>query len=255
MIAAVGSATICGTFAGPFRLPFMNTAWPEGNVRPAVNLLAAVLFSALLTSVCLSEEPTTAAARPGQKTAEAVQDNSFFVEEAYNQEANVVQHIFMFFADVNHLTGPHEREVIGTFTQEWPILSQEHQFSYTVPYQYLDTGELTDHDFGDVLLNYRLQLFTETDDRPAVAPRFTVILPSGNEHTGLGAGSTGWQFNLPVSKVVSDRWTLHGNAGTTWFPSVHEQSLLSYNLGASLPFDDVTVYRIPRVAVNSSTVR
>ena len=34
-------------------------------------------------------------------------------------------------------------------------------------------------------------------------------------------GSYGYQINLPVSKIVSDRVTLHGNAGITSYFDVH----------------------------------
>jgi hypothetical protein len=39
--------------------------------------------------------------------------------------------------------------------------------------------------------------------------------------------------NLPLSKVVGDRWSVHGNAGATLLPDVSGRDLLSYNLGAS----------------------
>jgi hypothetical protein len=29
--------------------------------------------------------------------------------------------------------------------------------------------------------------------------------------------------NLPVSKIVSDRWTIHGNAGATLLPDIDGQ--------------------------------
>ena len=71
---------------------------------------------------------------------------------------------------------------------------------------------------GDFLVNYRLQLLEETDTRPAIAPRVSAIFPSGSESRGLGAGTTGWEFDIPVSKIVADRWTVHGNAAMTVFP-------------------------------------
>ncbi len=83
-------------------------------------------------------------------------------------------------------------------------------------------------------LNYRYQLSFESADRPAIAPRVSLVLPTGNESEGLGNGSTGFQFNLPVSKIVSDNLTLHGNAGVTTFVDVDGHSPTSYNLGGSL---------------------
>ena len=48
-----------------------------------------------------------------------IQDNSFLLEEAYNQEAGVVQHISAF----QRMRGG---EWIATFTQEWPAPGQTH---------------------------------------------------------------------------------------------------------------------------------
>ncbi len=81
----------------------------------------------LLLLVCQSSLVTLLAVEP---PAKGIQDNSFFVEEAYNQEPGIVQHIVnvpAFFMHGNN-------KVSFIFTQEWPILSQTHQFSYTIPY-------------------------------------------------------------------------------------------------------------------------
>jgi hypothetical protein len=176
------------------------------------------------------EQETSERKRP----IEAMQDNSFFVEEAYNQEPGVVQHIFTAFGSVNKLRGNDERILDLSFSQEWPIFSQTHQFSYTIPYLFVDAGGETENGVGDIELNYRLQLFTETESRPAVAPSLSVILPTGDAENGLGNETVGFAFNLPVSKVVSDRWAIHGNAGFTIFPDVQNRDLTAYNLGASV---------------------
>ena len=42
--------------------------------------------------------------------------------------------------------------------------------------------------------------------------------------------------SLPFSKIVSDRWTLHFNAGGSIFPDVRGHDLTNYNLGASAIF-------------------
>ncbi|MEY2530816.1 MAG: hypothetical protein QOI96_901 [Verrucomicrobiota bacterium] len=59
--------------------------------------------------VCLAAEPT----------AKGIQDNSFFVEEAYNQEAGVVQHILNVPVFFTH----GKKEITPDFTQEWPVFS------------------------------------------------------------------------------------------------------------------------------------
>jgi hypothetical protein len=60
-----------------------------------------------------------------------------------------------------------------------------------------------------------------------------LILPTGDADKGLGDDSVGFQTNLPLSKIVSDRWTLHWNAGATFLPDVDGHDLTSFNLGAS----------------------
>lgn len=164
--------------------------------------------------------------------AEGIQDNSFFVEEAYNQEPGVVQHIWnLLYARTRH--GSDADELAFIFTQEWPVFSQAHQFSYSLPYLHLDESDGSAGAVGDIFLNYRLQALMESKTTPAIAPRFSLILPTGDEEDGFGTNELGYQFNLPVSKIVSDRWTLHFNAGATFSPGVEGHDLDSYLLGAS----------------------
>lgn len=161
---------------------------------------------------------------------QAIEDNSFFVEEAYNQEDRVVQHIS---------NAVYSREPIRSlgysFTQEWPVGSQAHQFSFTIPYSFL--GEGLGSGLGDVLINYRYQL-TGHDAWITVAPRLSLILATGDEEEGFGAGANGLQFNLPMSKRISAHLVLHANAGATLLYGVDgagavEKNLRAYNLGGS----------------------
>jgi DtxR family Mn-dependent transcriptional regulator len=132
-----------------------------------------------------------------------ITDNSFLVEEAFNQEKGVFQNIFGAMRSNGGWT--------STFTQEWPIGSQTHQFSYTTAF--LNDG---DHaGIGDTLVNYRYQAMVEGPGRPAFSPRLSLVLPSGDSDDGLGQGSWGLQANLPFSKRRGD-WYLHWNAGVTW---------------------------------------
>jgi len=73
----------------------------------------------------------------------------------------------------------------------------------------------------------------ESERMPAFAPRFSLILPTGDADDGLGDDTVGYQLNLPASKIVTERLTLHGNAGATLLPDVNGHDLVSYNLGAS----------------------
>jgi hypothetical protein len=158
--------------------------------------------------------------------AKGIQDNSFFIEEAYNQEPGVVQHIFNLPIDFTNGS----REIAPSFTQEWPVLTQTHQFSYTIPYVFTED----DNGMEDMRLNYRLQAFMEDKYTPAFAPRFSLVVPTGDSDKGFGAGAVGYEFNLPFSKIISDRWTLHFNAGMSVFPNAHQtHDLTNYNVGAS----------------------
>ena len=168
---------------------------------------------------------SAAVAASGEPLAKGIQDNSFFIEEAYNQEPGVVQHILNIPVFFSH----GEKEITPSFTQEWPIFSQTHQFSYTVPY----TFEEDQNGFADVRLNYRLQALMESDCTPAFAPRFSFVLPTGDADKAVGRDRVGYEINLPFSKILSDRWTLHFNAGGSLFPNVRDRDLWNYNVGGS----------------------
>ncbi|MGV3533946.1 MAG: transporter [Chthoniobacteraceae bacterium] len=188
---------------------------------PSLNrMLAAVLLSC-------SSAPITVVA--GTELATGIQDNSFLVEEAYNQEAGVVQHIFLVGGSVDQLRGPDERELSLEFTQEWPLFSQAHQVSCTLPYHFLESDGSTENVLGDIVLSYRYQALFESDGWPAFAPRVSLILPTGE---GADDG-IGYEVNLPFSKVLSNRWSAHLNAGATWLPDMQDESLMSYSLAGS----------------------
>ena len=186
---------------------------------------------------------SAAAARGAEPTAiDGIADNSFLIEEAYNQEPGVIQHIF----NTVYSSDPKRRGWTFNFTQEWPVFSQDHQFSYSVPSFHLrEEGERV-RGIGDVLLNYRYQLLEEGPKIPAFAPRFSLILPTGNRNRGTGDGVVGYQWSLPFSKKFPPRLALHANFGLTYLPGVRVpldagglssgRSLVSYNLGWSAVF-------------------
>jgi len=148
-----------------------------------------------------------AAQEPGESGP--IADNSFLIEEAYNQEAGVVQHISTF-------ARPDGGGAWGySFTQEWPLRGMKRQLSYTIPVQQED-GSGTG--LGDVALNFRYQLAGDGGDGLHLAPRLSLLLPTGDERRGRGAGGLGLQANLPLSIRPAPQLALHGNAGLTWTP-------------------------------------
>ena len=163
---------------------------------------------------------TTAAAQTPAPPA-PIQDNSFLVEEAYNQERGVVQHINTFSRAEG---GGWEY----AFTQEWPVRSQRHQLSYTIPL----SGADSDVGIGDVALNYRYQAGS-LDASTAFAPRLTLLLPTGSSREGRGTGGVGLQVNLPFSAEFPASLVAHSNAGATLTPRAHDEA---GNLAAAMDY-------------------
>jgi hypothetical protein len=170
-------------------------------LRAHTRLLAALILSA-------STARAQASAPGATEPPASIQDNSFLIEEAYNQEPGVVQHISTFLLDRR------SRSWSYAFTQEWPLGSQRHQFSFSVPVQRVD-GETG---FGDVALNYRFQLLGAGEEPTYAAPRVSVLLPTGDERRGLGAGGHGVQASLPLSVAAGRRVVTHWNAAVTVTP-------------------------------------
>ncbi len=124
-----------------------------------------------------------------------IEDNSFLVEEAYNQEAGVVQHISTWQRSLRSSTWDF------AFTQEWPLGGQQHQLSYTL----LVGSTSSNIDFSGLALNYRYQLVSAAG-RVAVAPRVSAVVPGRREHLGA-------QVEVPVSIRVASTLVTHVNGG------------------------------------------
>lgn len=183
-------------------------------MRPA----ALPLLLSLLLAPCVA-----------QTVSRPIQDNSFLVEEAYNQEPGVVQHISSFsrYAPAGNWS--------YAFTQEWPAPRHaRHQLSYTAS---LVSPEAGTHGLGDIALNYRYQLIGSGDTRLAFAPRVSLLLATASPQRGNGGN--GVQINLPLSVAHSRRLVTHWNAGASFVPNARDANhqhaaLSSYNLGQSV---------------------
>jgi len=184
-----------------------------------VRVLPFLVFSGLLllTGPSFAEE------------IKKIQDNSFLLEEAYNQEDGVIQHIQVF----QYLKKSKDWQY--SFTQEWPAPKQAHQLSYTIPVAHLDGDDTTG--IGDVQLNYRYQAIMQ--DRVALSPRLSLILPTGDHKKGLGTDTVGYQINIPLSVELSDKVVTHWNMGATYTPRAKDiaeerANIRGFNYGASL---------------------
>ncbi|MBI4464725.1 MAG: transporter [Acidobacteria bacterium] len=167
-----------------------------------------------------SDVPDAKASAPASTmiVEKSLQDNSFLIEEAYNQEPGVVQHISSFTRSWDG------GEWGYAFTQEWPFPSRaRHQFSYTLAGVHSGDFPGSGGGLGDFLLNYRYQLVGGNDSRFAFSPRLSLVLPTGDPKLGRGFGSTAVQANLPLSVVLGRRWVTHLNAGATLAPRAQNE--------------------------------
>lgn len=189
-----------------------------------VEAIQVLLLCLLLPLAAAAQPTTTPPPTPPPPTSSQrpfeILDNSFIVEEAFNQEAGIFQNIFGYtrIARVWEMS----------FTQEWPAPSQKHQLSYTLA----GYGGEGISDFGDVMINYRYQATIDDPGIVAFSPRLSLIIPTGND----SYRSLGLQVNLPFSKQRGDLY-FHWNGGMTWYPSaegaLEDVALLSPHLSAS----------------------
>ncbi|HEU5401733.1 MAG TPA: hypothetical protein VFU86_10275 [Terriglobales bacterium] len=165
--------------------------------------------------------------------SDSIQDNSFLIEESYNQEPAVVQEISLFsWSNLTH-------SWVYTFTNEWPINGLKHQFSYTIAATH--AGGSPGMGLGDTALNYRYQLVGSGETRVAISPRLSLLIPSGDSRYARGLGGTGLQTNLPLSLVLHPKLVTHFNAGATWIPRAKNilgdrAALTGYNVGQSFVY-------------------
>jgi hypothetical protein len=173
------------------------------RLRSSVALIAIVVSWLASPADTLAQKP------------EGIQDNSFLIEEAYNQESGVVQHIGTF------QLARGARGFDGSFTQEWPLGGIRHQLSYSIPVLRADgaTG------VGDIDLNYRYQLVGDGDAVLAIAPRFTIAVPTGDWKQGRGRGAVGAEVAMPVSYVLSPLLTTHFNISAALTPRARVRSI------------------------------
>ena len=163
------------------------------NIRTLAFVGLAFATSMLSTAVFGATEPPRTPMR----------DNSFLLEEAYNQDPRVVQHVQRI--QINPTTDAWTY----SFEQRWPIFGRNHQLSYELPIGRSRVGNTPN--LGDV------QLLESTNW--AIAPRIGIIAPTGDFRQGMGYGTTGIEFNLPISRRMWGWLSTHWNIGVTVVPN------------------------------------
>jgi hypothetical protein len=162
--------------------------------RMSAVVLAAVVFASVVRAP---------AARADD---EPIRDNSFLIEEAYNQSPRVVQHILTWTRDRS------SGAWTATFTEEWPLAGLRHQISYTVPWGISGRGDRTRLQVGSI--HYRYQVFGGEGGEPAFAPELTLQFPLSS--VGPGDERWGLQSVLPLSVEPNRHCALHFNVGGGW---------------------------------------
>jgi hypothetical protein len=188
-------------------------------------------------------EVGAAVATAGVEAEGRIRDNLFLLEEAYNQEPGVIQHIQVF------QFGMRGQDWSYSFTEEWPVPTDRHQLSVTLPV--VGIGEGGAYGIGDVLLNYRLQLLGLGGAGPmAIAPRLSLVCPTGDAREGTGRGGWGLQFNLPLSLEAGAAFVVHLNAGATMLfdalaaDGATRERVVDANLGAALVWQPIHGFNV-----------
>src|SRR4051812_6900980 len=106
--------------------------------------LIAVFFTLMLAGTAAFGQATPPSEPKG------IQDNSFLVEEAYNQEDGVIQHISAL-----------QRSIGGGWvfseTDEWPLRTAKHQLSLTTQVSHSGDFPGSGAGWADTVVNYRYQ--------------------------------------------------------------------------------------------------
>ena len=197
---------------------------------PHTLFILLLCFIPLLRQTCKAQDIPML--YQSHESASPIQDNSFLIEEAYNQEDGVIQHISSF----ERLTN--SRDWVYTQTDEWPLRTLKHQVSVTLAATHAGSFAGSGAGWGDTAFNYRYQLVGSGETKIAIAPRVTLLFPTGDHRFGRGSGGPGLQTNLPLSIQHSAHWVTHWNAGATWIPHTLDERqdsarTIGVNLGQS----------------------
>jgi hypothetical protein len=159
-----------------------------------------------------------------------IEDNSFLLEEAFNQEWGVYQFI------QKYQTSKVAKGYEYSFENEIPISDKTHQFSYG--FARLREDANSESAISDTTLNYRWQPLNK--DGFLLAERFGLIVPTGRVNKGGGNGVYGVEFMQAATLTVRDNVMNHWNMGFSVLPNAKSKgidkrrTLTSFTAGSSL---------------------
>lgn len=162
----------------------------------------------------------------------AIEDNSFLLEEAFNQEWGVYQFIQKY--QTSERAGGYEY----SFENEIPITDKTHQFSYELSFgrpENIGHGAVS-----DVTLNYRYQPFNK--DGVLLSERFGLILPTGKVEKDAGNGVYGFEFMQAASIFINDQFITHFNFGFDVLPNAKTKDIDKRNTLAGFTGGSSIIY-------------
>lgn len=138
-----------------------------------------------------------------------LQSNGFLVEGAYLQEEGEVQHTFTF-------ARARGGEWSSAFSQEWPLWSEKHQLSVSLPMRLAAGEPEATRGVGDAEIEYSYALVGSSRTRVTVSPSFALVLPTGSVSKELGAGGVGVEARLPLSLMLSRSLQSNTSVGASY---------------------------------------
>lgn len=133
----------------------------------------------------------------------SIEDNSFLLEEAFNQSPGIIQYTAS--AKFHHGTAA------LNFEFELPIRGESHQLSFSIPAKVFQSNT----GMEDLVFSYR-PLLSGRQRWLMLTPKISVILPTGNFAHGLGNGTFGLEWNIAMTKRISRKLISHINAGSSY---------------------------------------
>lgn len=137
-----------------------------------------------------------------------IEDNSFLLEEAYNQDWGVYQFIQKYQTSNKGI-------LEYSFENEIPLTDKVHELSYE--FAHLKSDGQSHSKMGDTTVNYRWQPINK--DGFLVTERIGLIMPTGSVTDGTSSGVIGFEFMQSATKTLSDHWISHLNLGFEVLPN------------------------------------
>lgn len=138
-----------------------------------------------------------------------LQSNNLLVETPYTQERGEAQHTFT-FGRTRH------ENWASTFTQEWPLLSEKHQLTFSLPMQ-IGRNDEGVRGVGDAAIEYTYQLIGTNESRITISPKVGFFVPTGDVAKELGIGAPGFEFSVPAGVMLSSNVGILTNVSASIF--------------------------------------